>query len=126
VFWSDPDAGPWSSILATDHAFAESFVRQDLEQYLRIVTQSRDNLFSDALPAGATCEQLVAMNVPAFIMPGNDALHTASCAHVLRELMPRATLSPLKPSQQNARTIARWIHESAGVAPSAARSGIAA
>jgi pimeloyl-ACP methyl ester carboxylesterase len=126
IFWSDPDAGPWSSIIATDDAFAETFVRQDPDQYLRIVEQSRDSLFADTLPAGATCEQLVAMKIPAFIMPGNDVLHTASCAHVLRELMPRATLSSLKPSQQNGTTIARWIYESAGVASAAARPGMAA
>jgi pimeloyl-ACP methyl ester carboxylesterase len=126
VFWSDPDAGPWSSSIASDDAFAESFVRQDLDQYLSIVEQSRDNLFSDTLPAGATCEQLVAMRVPAFIMPGNDVLHTASCAHTLRELMPQAALSPLKPSQQNAVSIANWIYESSGVVPAAARPGMAA
>jgi pimeloyl-ACP methyl ester carboxylesterase len=125
MFWSEPDAGPWSSIIASDPAFAESFVRQDLNHYLQIVAQSRDNLFSDTLPAGATCEQLVAMNVPAFIMPGNDSLHTTSCAQVLRELMPQAKLSPLKLSQQNAATIGQWISESTGV-HDAAQSGIAA
>lgn len=126
MFWSDPDAGPWSSIIASDDAFAEAFVRQDLEDYLQIVEQSRDNLFSDTLPAGASCDQLVTMEVPSFIMPGNDALHTASCAHTLRELMPQATLSPLKPSQQNAATIAHWIFESTGALPAAARPGMAA
>lgn len=125
MFWTDPDAGPWSSLLASDRAFAESFVRQDLDHYLQIVTQSRDSLFSDTLPPGATCEQLVAMNVPAFIMPGNDALHTASCAQVLRELMPQAKLSSLKLSQQNAATIDQWIRESTGV-QGTARRGIAA
>jgi len=125
MFWSDPDAGPWSSLLASDRAFAESFVRQDLDQYLKIVAQSRDSLFSDTLPAGATCEQLVAMNVPAFIMPGNDALHTASCAQVLRELMPQAKLSSLKLSQQNATTIEQWVRESTGMQGTAQR-GIAA
>ena len=126
IFWSDPDAGPWSSIIGSDDAFAESFVRQDLDQYLRIVEESRDSLFSDTLPAGATCEQLVAMSVPTFIMPGNDVLHTTSCAQILRELIPQATLSPLKPSQQNAATIARWIYESVGVPSAAARPGMAA
>ncbi|MGH8621126.1 MAG: alpha/beta fold hydrolase, partial [Burkholderiales bacterium] len=125
IFWSDPDAGPWSSIIASDREFAEAFVRQDLGRYLQIVEQSRDSLFSDTLPAGATCEQLVAMKIPAFIMPGNDPLHTASCAQVLRELVPQAQLSSLKPSQQNAVTIANWIYESAGIVP-AAQSGIAA
>lgn len=115
LFWTDPEGGPWSSVIASDIAFAESFVRQDLDEYLEIVAQSRDNLFSDTLPPGATGEQLIAMKVPAFIMPGDDALHSTSCAHVLRELMPQATLSLLKPPQQNATTIAQWIQESAAV-----------
>jgi hypothetical protein len=58
--------------------------------------QSRDSLFSDTLPPGATGEQLIALKVLAFIMPGDDALHSISCAHVLRELMPHAKLSSLK------------------------------
>jgi len=125
MFWSDPEAGPWSSILASDRAFAESFVRQDLNHYLQIVAQSRDSLFSDTLPPGATGEQLVAMNVPAFIMPGNDALHTTSCAEVLRELMPQAKLSSLQLAQQNATTIGQWVCDSTGV-QDAERPGIAA
>ena len=125
LFWSEPEAGPWSSVIASDSAFAESFVRQDLDHYLQVVAQCRDNLFSDILPSGATGEQLTAINVPAFIMPGDDALHTTSCAQVLRELMPQAKLSSLKLSRQNATTIAQWIYESAAV-PRAARPGIAA
>jgi pimeloyl-ACP methyl ester carboxylesterase len=126
VFWTEPDAGPWSSLIGSDPAFADAFVRQGLDDYLRVVAQSRDNLFSDTLPAGATCEELVSMDVPAFIVPGNDPLHTASCAHVLRELIPRASLAALGISQQNAVTIAHWIFESTGVPAAAARSGIAA
>lgn len=126
VFWTEPDAGPWSSLIGSDPAFADAFVHQDLDEYLRVVAQSRDNLFSGTLPSGVSCEQLVMMNLPAFIMPGNDPLHTASCAHTLRELMPQATLSALKPSQQNSVTIASWIFESTGVPSAAERSGIAA
>ena len=112
LFWSEPEAGPWASVLASDPAFADSFVRLDMDHYLEIVAHSRDSLFTDAMPSGATSEQLIEMNVPAFIMPGDDALHTASCAHALRELMPRARLASLMPAQQNAATIERWIYES--------------
>jgi len=96
-----------------------------LDHYLQVVAQCRDNLFSDTLPSGATGEQLAAISVPAFIMPGDDALHTTSCAQVLRELMPQAKLSSLKLSQQNATTIDQWVRESTGV-QGAARRGIAA
>lgn len=115
LFWSEPEAGPWASVLASDTAFAESFVRQDLDRYLEVLAQSRDNLFNDTMPPGATGEQLMAMNVPAFIMPGDDVLHLTSCAYALRELMPQAKLSPLMPPQQNAATIEHWIYESTAV-----------
>jgi len=124
-FWNDQESGPWSSVIASDSAFADSFIRQDLDHYLQVVAQCRDNLFGDTLPSGATGEQLSAINVPAFIMPGDDALHTTSCAQVLRELMPRAKLSSLKLNQQNATTITQWVRESAAVRD-AGQAGMAA
>lgn len=120
-FWSEPEAGPWAPVLASDPAFAESFVREDLDRYLEILVCSRNHLFGDAMPSGATGEQLLAMNVPAFIMAGDDSLHPYSSAQALRELMPQGKLAPLMPRQQNAATIERWIHES-----TAARSAPAA
>ena len=116
-FWrGEPDGGPWSWPIASDPAFAQAFVHQHLERYIKIVEQSRDKLFNDTMPPGATGEQLMAMNVPAFIMPGDDASHSTSSAHALRELMPQVKLSPLMPPQQNAETVGLWIRESAAAA----------
>lgn len=113
MFWSNPEAGPWSSVIASDDSFAQSFVRQDLDRYLEVVAQSRDNLFSDTMPSGVTSSQLMTMRMPAFVMPGDDALHTTSSAHVLRELMPHAKLARLMLRQQNAASIEDWVYESA-------------
>jgi hypothetical protein len=55
----------------------------------------------------------MAMRMPAFVMPGDDALHATSSAHVLRELMPHAKLSRLMPRQQTAASIGDWVFESA-------------
>jgi pimeloyl-ACP methyl ester carboxylesterase len=121
VFWGDPEAGPWSSVIATDPAFAAAFVRQDLESYLAIVARSRDALFNDTMPSGATGEQLLAMTMPAFIMPGDDASHATSCAHALRELIPQAHMSLLMPPQQTPEAVAQWIRD----AGNAVRSGSA-
>jgi pimeloyl-ACP methyl ester carboxylesterase len=112
-FWRDPEGGPWSSVIASDAAFAASYVRQDVDRYLEIVTQSRDTLFSDDVPSGVTSSELMAITVPAFVMPGDDALHATSAAHVLRELMPHARLSRLMPRQQTAAGIEQWVYESA-------------
>lgn len=111
-FWADPEAGPWTSVFHHDDAFTKAYVRQDLDQYLAIVAQGRDTLFDDVMPSGATGEQLMAIKLPTYIMSGDDASHSTSSAHQLRELIPGAALSSLMPPQQNADTVKAWILES--------------
>lgn len=115
-FWADPEAGPWASPLRTDAAFAAHYVERDLEQYLAIVAQGRDTLFDDVMPSGATAEQLIAIKAPSFIMSGDDASHSTSSAHVLRELIPGARFSALMPPEQNADTVKRWILDAVAAA----------
>lgn len=111
LFWNDPEAGPWSAPIKHDAGFAERYARQDAAAYRAIVEQSRDNLFSDTMPSGATGEELMAMQLPAFIMSGDDASHSASSALALRELLPQARMSPLMPPAQNAATVSAWLRE---------------
>ncbi len=113
VFWNDPESGPWSAVIAHDAAFADDYSRQDLKRYAALLAKTRDILFDNTLPSGATAEQLLAMDMPAFIMAGDDASHSTSAAHTLRELIPRAALSPLMPLAQNAATVEQWIMDSA-------------
>lgn len=112
LFWNDPEAGPWSAPVRNDAGFAECYAGQDAAKYRAIVEQSRDNLFSDTMPSGATGEELLAMKLPAFIMSGDDASHSASSAMALRELLPDARMSPLMPPAQNAATVSAWLRES--------------
>jgi pimeloyl-ACP methyl ester carboxylesterase len=112
AFWGDPETGPWASVLSHDDNFAAQYVKQDLEQYLALVSYSRDTLFADTMPSGATGEQLMALKIPSFIMSGDDASHATSAAHALRELIPGSVLSPLMPPQQNAATVTAWIRVS--------------
>jgi len=111
-FWADPESGPWTAPLRHDAGFAQAYIEQDLAQYLAIVAQGRDTLFDDTMPSGATGEQLMAIKHPTFIMAGDDASHSTSSAHQLRELIAGSVLSPLMPPQQNADTVQRWIVES--------------
>ena len=111
AFWADPEAGPWASVLAHDETFAAKYVQQDLEQYLAVLAYSRDALFDDTMPSGATGEQLMAIKAPSFIMSGDDASHSTSSAHALRELIPGSVLSPLMPPQQNAVSVTAWIRD---------------
>lgn len=111
LFWNDPESGPWSAAIKSDAAFAAEYVKQSVSVYGELVTQCRDNLFSDTMPSGATGAELLAMKLPAFIMSGDDAAHSASAALQLRELLPDARFSPLMPPQQNAGTVAAWLRE---------------
>ncbi len=111
-FWADPEAGPWATVIGTDPAFAAKYVKQDLAQYLAVCSYSRDTVFDDTMPSGATGEQLMAIKLPTFIMSGDDASHATSAAHAMRELIAGSVLSPLMPPQQNAATVSAWIRES--------------
>ncbi len=116
LFWNDPEAGPWSAVIKNDAAFAERYVTQDLAAYSGIVARSRDNMFNDTMPSGASGEELLAMKLPAFIMSGDDASHSASSAQALRELIAGAELSSLMPPQQNAASVAAWLRASKAAA----------
>lgn len=112
LFWNDPEAGPWSAVIRHDAAFAERYLAQDPADYREIVRASRDHLFGDTMPSGAGGEELLAMKLPAFIMSGDDASHSASSAMALRELIADAQLSHLMPPQQDAATVAAWLRAS--------------
>src|SRR5262249_62153478 len=87
-FWQDPEAGPWASAIVSDAAFAEAFQAQDLDRYLGIVAASGHMLFDRETPPGAEPEELLAMKVPALIIPGGGPAHAASSAYHLRGLLP--------------------------------------
>jgi pimeloyl-ACP methyl ester carboxylesterase len=113
TFWrGDPSGGPWSAALANDPALAQQFVEQDFANYMRILERSRDTLFNDTMPSGATGEQLIAMQAPACVMSGDDASHSHSAAVTLRELLPKVQLSPLMPPQQTGAAVGAWIRDS--------------
>lgn len=104
-FMGDPEAGPWASVLAADTFFAERFVKQDVDAYLKIVTASRDAMFPDTFVSGPSPDQLMTIDTAASIWPGDDASHATSGAHQLRELMPRMEYWDLHPSKQNAENM---------------------
>lgn len=99
-FWLDPEIGPWGSPAAVYPEFAAEFVRQDVDRYLDIVARSRDQLFPDTMPSGASGDELMAIQTPAVIMPGADAAHATSAAWAMAELMPRSEFWNVLPKQQ--------------------------
>ena len=110
-FWHDPEAGPWAAPLLSDPQFARRYVQQDVARYLEIVGESRDALFSDTMPSGASADELMAIQTPALILPGADASHATSAAWALKELMPASEIWNVLPPHQNGSNVLEQIVE---------------
>jgi pimeloyl-ACP methyl ester carboxylesterase len=108
-FWDDPEIGPWGPPTIIDPGFAAHFVQQELGQYIGICEWSRDALFNDSMPSGASGAELMEIRIPAFIQSGNDASHAHSASWALKELMPQAELWSVLPPHQNGRNTLEQI-----------------
>jgi pimeloyl-ACP methyl ester carboxylesterase len=102
-FWLDPEIGPWGNPAAVYPDFAAELKRQPLDGYLRVVEQSRDTLFNDTMPSGASGAELQKIDIRSLILPGNDSSHAYSASWALKELMPRAEMWDVVAEQQNGR-----------------------
>jgi pimeloyl-ACP methyl ester carboxylesterase len=102
-FWLDPEIGPWGSPAAVYPEFAAKLSKYNVSEYLEIAERSRDTLFNDTMPSGASGEELMGITIPSYIMPGSDSSHAYSASCALKELMPKAEMWDLLPPQQNGR-----------------------
>lgn len=99
-FNEDPRGGPWVSVIRLDRAFAESFAKQNVEQYKLVVTgMSRALMDRDTAP-GAEPEDLMRLDIPALIVPGHDPSHATSAARYLEECLPKAEFWDVLPDGQ--------------------------
>ena len=113
-FWLDPEAGPWASQNANDPAFRAAYVKHDVAQYLALCEQSRDALYGDTMPSGATGEQLLNIQTPSLILSGADASHATSAAWAMKELMPHAEFWNVLPPHQNGANVLAALLDFAG------------
>ncbi len=89
-FAQDPRVGPWASVLRRDGAFAEAYAALDPDRYrLRVAGMARTLFDRDSAP-GAEPEDLLSLDIPALIVPGQDASHATSAARYLEECLPEA------------------------------------
>lgn len=89
-FNADPRGGPWASVIAHHDAFADAFARMPVDAYTAIVVGTERSLFDRDTAPGAEPEDLLRLDAPALIVPGNDASHATSAARFLAECLPRA------------------------------------
>jgi pimeloyl-ACP methyl ester carboxylesterase len=102
-FWLDPEIGPWGSPAAIDPEFANELAAMDLQKYFSITEKSRDALFNDTMPSGATGAELMKIKTPSLILPGDDSSHAYSASLALKELMPRTELWNVMPPEQTGK-----------------------
>ncbi len=103
-FAEDPRGGPWVSVLRRDSAFAESFVRQNVERYAHLVAGMARTLLDRDTAPGAEPEDMLQLEIPVLIVPGRDANHATSAARYLEECLPRAQYWDVPVDEQTEET----------------------
>jgi len=110
TFGADPRCGPWAAALRSDPAFARLYAAHDLGQYKLIVMAMSRTLFDRDTVPGAEAEDLLRLQLPALIIPGNDDSHATSAARYLQECLPRAQYWDVAVAEQTeARTRDRLL-----------------
>jgi pimeloyl-ACP methyl ester carboxylesterase len=89
-FGADPRGGPWASVIRSDPAFAEAYVKQNVDKYKLIVASMGRTLVDRDTVPGAEPEDLLRLDIPALVVPGRDASHATSAARYLEECLPKS------------------------------------
>jgi pimeloyl-ACP methyl ester carboxylesterase len=110
-FNADPRGGPWASVLKTDKDFAAAYVKQDAEKYKLIVQSMARTLFDRDTAPGAEPEDLMRLDIPALVVPGNDNFHATSAARYLQECLPKAEYWDMPVEKQTEEVTAARVME---------------
>jgi pimeloyl-ACP methyl ester carboxylesterase len=103
-FSDDGRVGPWVSVLRSDPEFVARFLDFDAERYQTIVAGMSELLFDRDTVPGAEPEDLMALDIPALIVPGEDSSHAPSAARYLQECLPVAQYWDVPVAEQTADT----------------------
>ncbi|GEC03216.1 hypothetical protein SSP24_08710 [Streptomyces spinoverrucosus] len=87
-FTKDPRVGPWAQVIRTSPEFADAYARSDSGRYRATVTGTARLLFDRDTVPGPEPEDLLRLDVPALIVPGQDTSHAPSAARYLQECLP--------------------------------------
>ena len=104
-FWLDPEPGPWAGLIGRDEKFADRFARQSLNRYLGLILTSGRTMFDRDTATGAEAEEVMGIDAPTLIIPGDDQSHATSAAHYLRELLAQAEFCNVMPPEQSTQRV---------------------
>ena len=103
-FTQDPRVGPWVNCLRADPAFADGYRAFGQQRYETLVAGMARTLFDRDTVPGPEPEDLLRLEVPALIVPGQDASHATSAARYLEECLPRAEYWDVPVTEQTGQT----------------------
>jgi pimeloyl-ACP methyl ester carboxylesterase len=110
-FTQDPRVGPWVTVIRTDPLFADAYGKQDPQRYSLMVSGMSRLLFDRDTVPGAEPEDLLRLDIPALIVPGQDDSHATSAARYLEECLPQAEYWDVPVSEQTEETVPDRILE---------------
>ncbi len=110
-FWGSPEAGPWASTILADADFAANFAGQDQDRYLAMVGLMGQMLFDRDTATGPEPQELMALKVPAVIIPGADEAHATSAARYLQECLDGCQYHDVPVAEQTPDRVRQWIIE---------------
>jgi len=93
-----------AAVIKADPAFAAAYAAQDIDAYKLIVVGMARTVFDRDTAPGAEPEELRELDIPAWIVPGNDESHATSAARYLEECLPRAEYWDALPEAQTAES----------------------
>jgi hypothetical protein len=110
-FSQDPRVGPWSTVIRRDRTFADAYAQWDLDRYTVLVSGMSRLLFDRDTVPGAEPEDLMRLDIPALVVPGQDASHATSAARYLEECLPRVEYWNVPVSEQTEDTASARVME---------------
>jgi pimeloyl-ACP methyl ester carboxylesterase len=104
TFAQDPRVGPWAGVIRTDPEFAQEYAQWDLGHYGGLVREMARTLFDRDTVPGAEPEGLMELEIPALVVPGQDANHATSAARYLEECLSRSEYWDVPVDEQTEET----------------------
>jgi pimeloyl-ACP methyl ester carboxylesterase len=110
-FSQDPRLGPWVTVIRTDEAFARHYARQDPGEYQITAGAMARTLFDRDTVPGPEPEDLMALDVPALVVPGQDVSHATSAARYLQECLAASRYLDMPVAEQTEETVTPLLLE---------------
>ncbi|MDA1325024.1 MAG: alpha/beta hydrolase [Proteobacteria bacterium] len=108
-FSADPRGGPWGQPIRNSEHFASYYAGLDKARYLLTVTAMVRGLFDRDTAPGAEPEDLMNLDIPSLIVPGNDDFHATSAARYLHECLNGSEYWDVPVDEQTEETAPRRV-----------------